>query len=130
MKLLKTITLLVLALTSYTAQANDISVLKKSLKPWQPIEVIKTDGNISVTLNAAQVTPEIYNAVVMAGVCPTIWTKDAPESYMKNVKELQIINKFKAMGYVLEKPLATCNEMGKETDDKAKIIMLSQTHLY
>lgn len=49
---------------------------------------------------------------------------------MKNVKELQILNKFKAMGYVLEKPLTTCNEMGKETDDKAKIIMLSQTHLY
>lgn len=130
MKYYKTAALLALALTSYTAQANDVSTLKKSLKPWQPIEITKTDGNISVTLNAAQVTSEIYNAVVMAGVCPTIWTKDAPASYMKNVKELQILNKFKAMGYVLEKPLATCNEMGKETDDRAKTIMLSQTHLY
>lgn len=130
MKYYKTAALLALALTSYTAQANDVSTLKKSLKPWQPIAITKTDGNISVTLNAAQVTSEIYNAVVMAGVCPTIWTKDAPASYMKNVKELQILNKFKAMGYVLEKPLATCNEMGKETDDRAKTIMLSQTHLY
>lgn len=123
-------TSLIISSVACAAQSSDIQTIKKSLKPWQPMEVTNTDGNISVALNAAQVTPEIYNAVVMAGVCPTIWTKDAPESYMKNVKELQILNKFKAMGYVLEKPLATCNEMGKETDDRAKTIMLSQTHLY
>jgi len=49
---------------------------------------------------------------------------------MKTTKELHILNKHKAKGYVLREPLATCNEMGKENEERAKVIMLSNTHLY
>ncbi|WP_391487646.1 hypothetical protein [Leclercia tamurae] len=130
LKYFKVAALFALALTSYTAQANDTSVLKKSLKPWQPIEVSKVGGKLVVVLDANQVTPTIYDAVISAGVCMDIWTKDVPANYLKSVKELNIMNKHKAQGYVLEQPLATCNEMGKETDERAKVIMLSHTHLF
>ncbi|ENT6391511.1 TPA: hypothetical protein ACGBKX_001180 [Salmonella enterica subsp. enterica serovar Paratyphi A] len=59
-----------------------------------------------------------------------VWTKDVPDSYMKTTKELHVLNKHKAFGYVLEQPLATCNEMGKEPDDRAKVMMLSKTHMF
>ncbi|WP_258364692.1 hypothetical protein [Enterobacter hormaechei] len=130
LKYFKVAALLALALTSYTAQANDISTLKKSLKPWQPIEVSKSGDTLTVILNENQITPTIYDAVISAGVCSDIWTKSVPAKYLETVKELHILNKHKFKGYVLEQPLATCNEMGKETDERAKVIMLSHTHLF
>ncbi|QZY38390.1 hypothetical protein HU826_07780 [Enterobacter cancerogenus] len=130
LKFFKAVAFFTLAVTSYTAQANDISVLKKSLKPWQPIEVSKNGDNMVVVLDANQVTPEIYDAVISAGACMNIWTKDVPANYLKSIKELQILNKHKGQGYVLEQPLTTCNEMGKEQPKNANVIMLSNTHLY
>ncbi|WP_249039993.1 hypothetical protein [Enterobacter roggenkampii] len=130
MKLLKTTLLLSLALMSFTSQANDVATLKKSLKPWQPIEVSKSGDTLTVILNENQITPTIYDAVISSGVCSDIWTKSVPAKYLETVKELHVLNKHKFKGYVLEKPLATCNEMGKETDERAKVIMLSHTHLF
>lgn len=130
LKLLKTTLLLSLALMSFTSQANDVSTLKKSLKPWQPIEVSKSSETLTVTLNENQITPDVYDAIISAGACMAIWTKDAPANYLKTVKELHILNKHKAQGYVMENPLDTCNEMGKETEVKAKGIMLSHTRLF
>lgn len=130
LKLLKTTLLLSLVLTSFTSQANDIATLKKSLKPWQPIEVSKSGDTLTVVLNENQITPTVYDAIISAGACMAIWTKDAPANYLKSVKELHILNKHKAQGYVMENPLDTCNEMGKETEVKAKGIMLSHTRLF
>lgn len=130
LKLFKSLAFFIIALTSYTAQANDVSTLKKSLKPWQPIEVSKSGDTLMVVLDEKQITPNIYDAVINTGVCADIWTKHVPAKYLESVKELHILNKHKFKGYVLEQPLATCNEMGKETDERAKVIMLSHTHLF
>ncbi|UXD93385.1 hypothetical protein K2Y34_13230 [Cronobacter sakazakii] len=115
---------------SFTSQANDVATLKNSLKPWQPIEVSKSSDTLTVTLKENQITPTIYDAIISAGACMDIWTKDVPVKYLKTVKELHILNKHKVQGYVLENPLDTCNEMGKETEVKAKVIMLSHTRLF
>lgn len=130
MNYFKTSALFALALTTYTAQANDASTLKKSLKPWQPIEVSKSGDTLTVVLNENQITPTVYDAIISSGACMDIWTKDVPAKYLQSVKEIHILNKYKAQGYVLEQPLATCNEIGKEQPEKAKVIMLSHTHLY
>lgn len=130
LKYFKAAALFALALTSYTAQANDISTLKKSLKPWQPIEVSKSGDTLMVVLNENRITPDVYDAVISSGACMDIWTKDVPTKYLESVKELHILNKHKAQGYVLEQPLSTCNEMGKEQPERAKVIMLSHTHLF
>lgn len=130
MRYFKAVALFTLALSSYTAQANDTSTLKKSLEQWQPIEVSKSGDTLTVVLNENQVTPAIYDSVISAGVCSDIWIKSVPAKYLESVKELHILNKHKFKGYVLEQPLNTCNEMGKEQPDRAKVIMLSHTHLF
>lgn len=127
---LKAVALFALVLTSYSVQANDTSTLKKSLKPWQPIEVSKSGDTLTVVLNENQVTSNIYDAVISSGACVDIWTKDVPAKYLESIKEIHILNKHKAQGYVLEQPLKTCNEMGKEQPERAKVIMLSHTHLF
>lgn len=127
---IKAIVLFAFTLTTYTAHANDISTLKKSLKPWQPIEVSKSKDAVTVVIDDRQITDTIYDAVINAGVCPNIWTNDVPAKYLESVKELHIVNKHKAQGYVFENPLNSCNEMGKEAPEKAKTIMLSNTHIF
>ena len=77
-----------------------------------------------------QITDTIFDPVINAGVCPKIWTNDVPAKYLESIKELRILNKHKTQGYVFENPLNSCNEMGKETPEKAKAIMLSNTHLF
>ncbi|MEB4674622.1 hypothetical protein MXL54_07570 [Enterobacteriaceae bacterium G50] len=130
MKLVNVVALLAFTLTSYSAQASDTSVMKKSLKAWQPIEVSKSGSTLTVVLDTNQVSETAYDAVISSGACMAIWTNDVPDKYLISVKELHILNKHKAQGYVLEQPLKTCNEMGKEQEEKAKIIMLSNTHLF
>lgn len=120
----------ILLCTTAQAQTNNVKTLQKQLRLWQPIEINEINNIVTVVLDTNQVTSEIYDAVISSGVCMDVWTKDVPNSYMKTTKELQILNKHKAFGYVLENPLATCNEMGKEPDDKAKVVMLSKTHMF
>lgn len=130
LKFIKTATLIAFAFLTHSALASDITTLTKSLKPWQPLEITKSKDGLTVILDADQITPTIFDAVISSGACMDIWTHDVPAKYLESVKELRILNKHKAQGYVFEQPLNTCNEMGKETDDKAKVIMLSHTHLF
>jgi len=123
-------TLLTLTLLAHTAHASDITTLTQSLKPWQPVEITQSKDNMTVVLDSNQITPTIFDAVISAGACMDIWTHDVPAKYLESVKELRILNKHKAQGYVLEQPLNACNEMGKDTPERAKVIMLSHTHLF
>ncbi|EPV3025866.1 hypothetical protein ABI309_02415 [Citrobacter youngae] len=130
MRHFKLIVLVTSAILAGSASASDITTLTKSLKPWQPVEITKSKDAVTVVIDDKQITDTIYDAVINAGVCPNIWTKDVPAKYLESIKELRIVNKHKAQGYVFENPLNSCNEMGKETPEKAKTIMLSNTHLF
>ena len=130
MKAIHAATLLTLTLLAHTAHASDITTLTQSLKPWQPVEITQSKDNMTVVLDSNQITPTIFDAVISAGACMDIWTHDVPAKYLESVKELRILNKHKAQGYVLEQPLNACNEMGKDTPERAKVIMLSHTHLF
>lgn len=130
MRNFKLIVLVTSAILAGSASASDITTLTKSLKPWQPVEITKSKDAVTVVIDDRQITDTIYDAVINAGVCPNIWTKDVPAKYLESIKELRIVNKHKAQGYVFENPLDSCNEMGKETPEKAKTIMLSNTHLF
>ncbi|EPK8264276.1 hypothetical protein [Klebsiella pneumoniae] len=132
MKLLK-ITLLctVAALPSRAfSQSIDAQILMKSLKPWQPVGIeVKTDS-MNIKLPTATVTSDAYEALISSGVCTPVWVKSAPEEYLKNTKEIHVVNKFSAQGYTFETPLITCKKMGALMDDEAKTLMYENTHGY
>jgi hypothetical protein len=81
-----------------------------------------------VTLNENQITPTVYDAIISASACMDIWTNDVPVKYLNTVKELYILNKHKAQGYVLENPLDTFQEMGKVTPENAKAVLFRILH--
>ncbi|UNK60769.1 hypothetical protein [Buttiauxella ferragutiae] len=116
--------------SSALAQNVNTKVLNKYLAPWQPVEITAEKEGVLVALPSRSITPEIYDLVIKTGVCNSIWTKDAPSSYLVGVKYLHITNQFKATGYSLETPLNTCKEMGDLSPTDAKTLMLSKTHLF
>ncbi|HDS9504119.1 MULTISPECIES: hypothetical protein [Klebsiella] len=132
MKLFKIVLLCSATALSCSAfsQSVDIRVLKKSLNPWQPIEIMDNKNISKIVLPTTTVTSDAYEALISSGVCTPVWVKDAPEGYLKNTKEIHVVNKFSAQGYTFENPLITCKKMGALMDDEAKTLMYENTHGY
>ncbi|GKL46080.1 hypothetical protein NUBL13453_34380 [Klebsiella pneumoniae] len=87
--------------------------------------------NISkIVLPTTTVTSDAYEALISSGICTPVWVKSAPEGYLKNTKEIHVVNKFSAQGYTFENPLITCKKMGALMDDEAKTLMYENTHGY
>lgn len=132
MSFIKTAVISTLLLLSGNALAQSASqqALQKALKPWQPVEVTKKDHELTVVLPGKSVPPEAYEAVIMSGICPTIWNKSLSKSSIKDVTKLNVTNQYKMSGYSFEDPISTCDEIGKLMDQPAKVKMMSRTSLF
>ncbi|HDU3454342.1 TPA: hypothetical protein RFJ86_003202 [Klebsiella pneumoniae] len=132
MKLFKIVLLCSATILSCSAfsQSVDLQVLKKSLNPWQPIEIMDNKNISKIVLPTTTVTSDAYEALISSGICTPVWVKSAPEGYLKNTKEIHVVNKFSAQGYTFENPLITCKKMGALMDDEAKTLMYENTHGY
>lgn len=116
--------------TSVRAQESDSSILKSKLKPWQPTEVTLNSDQITVVTPSASITSEVYSSIVSSGVCSPIWTKAVPVHYLKNIKQINVTNKFKTLGYSFENPLSVCKEMGNLMEKPATTVMLGNTRTF
>lgn len=112
------------------AQSASQQALQKALKPWQPVEVTKKDHELTVALPGKSMTPEAYEAVIKNGICMPIWTKSQVTDALKGVDKLNVTNQYKTLGYSFEKPLSTCEEMGKLTGQPSTTLMMSRTSLF
>lgn len=112
------------------ANANDTTTLQKQLKPWQPMEITTKNNALMVVLPGKKITPDSYNNLIMSGVCSPIWTHDTPDLYLKDVKELSIVNQYKSIGYVFSDPLKTCNEIAPLMEKPGQVLLSSKTRLY
>ncbi|CAH5634310.1 hypothetical protein AI2943V1_1280 [Klebsiella oxytoca] len=120
--------LALLASFTVAAQPSNLFILKKSFNEMQPLSIKDSNGVITVVLDAASITPEIYDTAVYS-VCSPAWLHKENTAYLKNTTSVRILNKFSAMGYVLEKPKATCDKAGEEQEEQSKITILSNTHV-
>lgn len=116
--------------SSANAAGSDITTLKSKLNPWQPIEVSLNGDQITVVTPSANITSDIYSTIVSSGICSPIWTKDVPANYLKTIRQINVTNKFKAIGYSFENPLSVCKEMGNLMEKPATVVMLGNTHTY
>lgn len=123
---------LLLTITSVPAIAQSVNVqmLKKSLNEWQPLNISEDHNIITVTMKEPQITPDFYDFVAPQGICSPLWLDDKKGLYLKNIKEVRILNKFNAFGYVLETPRAICDEAGKAQPKESKVLILSKTRLF
>jgi hypothetical protein len=116
--------------SSVVAKESDTATLKIKLKPWQPSEIALNGDQITVVLPGANINSDTYGLIISSGICSPIWTRDVPAGYLKNIKQINIINKFKTIGYSFENPLSVCKEMGNLMDKPAATLMLGNTHTY
>lgn len=112
------------------AQSVNVQLLQKSFKQWQPLGVSEEGNIITITMNEARITPELYDFAAEQGVCSPLWLDDKKATYLIKTKEIRVLNKFNSAGYVLETPRAICNEAGKTQPEQSKILILSKTHLF
>ncbi|MCK2182099.1 hypothetical protein MUN35_20660 [Hafnia paralvei] len=124
-----TATAVLFSINTY-AQANDAKTLQEQLKPWQPMEITNKNNSLMVVLPGGEITPDAYNNLIMTGVCSPILTHDTPASYLKNIKEVSIVNQYKSLGYIFSDPLKTCNEIGPLMEKPALVLLSSKTRLY
>lgn len=122
--------LLILFSASMAAHASNLTVLQKSLKDWAPISISDKRGVIEIVMNEDRLTPQIYNAVINMGVCPPLWFGAKGSSYLKNTKEVRVLNRHSHSGFVLESPKTSCDEVGKATGDSWSIVINSHTHSF
>ncbi|MFJ5480894.1 hypothetical protein [Pectobacterium carotovorum] len=122
--------LLIMASFSTFAQSHNQSTLQKSLSPWKPLAISESAGAIAITMNEDRITPEIYSAVIKMGVCTPLWFGDKKSAYLKNTKEISILNRNNHSGFVFENPKSSCEEAGKAKDGGGDIVISSNTHSY
>ena len=95
------------------------SLLDQSLKAWNPKDVTLSEQSLHITLPQRKITPEIYQAVIEAGMC----VYEVMGGSLPNVSEVVVLNQFSAQGYVFEQGHAFC-------DDKRDLPILGMTHWY
>ncbi len=115
---------------SALAQSSDIPALKKSLKVWRPTEITIKNNITTVALPGNALTSEAYETIITNGICMSIWTKSTPKNFLSNIKEMNLVNQYKAAGFIFENPAQTCDEMGKLMDQPAKTLLASKTRVY
>lgn len=120
-----------IALSSFGtfAKSANLTELQKSLNDMQPLSISDDRGIITVVLNEASITSDIYDNAIL-GVCSPAWMNSNNSAYLKNTKEVHILNKFSYSGYAFESPRTTCDEAGKLQPDESKVTLLSKTRLY
>ncbi|WP_338803322.1 hypothetical protein WDV76_14100 [Xenorhabdus griffiniae] len=121
-------TLLLLASCGVFAQSTNLSALQKSMKMWQPLSISDSGDIVTLTMNEDRVTDKIYHSVIEYGICAPLWLDDKNTSYLKNTKEIRVLNKHNYIGYVFENPRASCGELGKVTDENVSLTISSHTH--
>lgn len=129
---MKKITCALLLLSSFGAfaQTANQAILQNSLKPWQPLSIDDTEGVVTLTMNEDRISNTIYEAVVKGSICAPVWFEDKKTAFLKNTKEIRVLNKHSWSGMVFENPRASCDEVGKAMDGDDKVIIMSHTHMH
>lgn len=117
-------------LFSASVYANNVEIISKSVKSWQPVSVTEQDNLITISINTKQLTQDDYERISTIGLCPAFWNDNKDNSSLKKIKAINLLNKYQAAGFVLESPHSTCTKIGNVPPEKADIILLSNTHIY
>ncbi|AID90815.1 hypothetical protein [Klebsiella michiganensis] len=121
---------LFLVSASVTAQASNEAVLQKSLKPWNPLSIESSAGVVTLVMNEDSVTTQIFNSIIRMGVCSPLWLNPQKNTYLKNTKEVRVLNRYSHSGFVFENPRSSCNEAGQAKGDGSELIIASHTHAF
>ena len=104
------------------ANAADLTAM------WQPEQIRISGEKLILVLPQHRITEQIYLALLTTGLCmgPLI------EKPLDGISEIQVLNQFRAQGYVYEKGLEDCEAFNNRPagDAMTKIQVLGATHLY
>ena len=119
--------MLLLIMVGPVAHAQTVTKqTEKSLEMWQPHSITSRNGSLIVLSKERRVTDQIYRAMI-GGIC--MGTIKRPAS-LSSVKEIKILNRFGAQGYVFEGGRKQCKKINDMPMSKTKIYILGRTHMH
>ena len=111
-----------------SASADAVDDAREVLKSWAPTSIEEQEGTLTVILPQRQITPDIYSASILAGLCL------APifDLELEGVREVEILNEFGAQGYVRESGIEGYEELNelRVDDSNRTLYLMAQTHIY
>lgn len=110
-----------------TGYAGPVEDAETALEPWQPVEVRRNGATLIVQLPQRRITLTIYEAVMVAGLCPSVGMDWAD---LGNIEHVCILNSFNTQGFVFEGGQAACKEIAKLPIKDAKGSLLGHTHAF
>lgn len=120
--------LLLLASASVTAQTSNESVLYKSLNSWSPLSINDRDGIVTLVMGDDHVSPQVYESVILMGVCAPFLSQKAHVWYLKNTSEVHVVNRVGHAGFSFESPRKSCKEVAQSKGDDAGLVISTYTH--
>ena len=109
------------------ASADAVTDAKKALEVWDPVSVEMRQSSLIVVAKERRVTAKIYNAMIYAGIC--LWAGTGRVE-LSGVKEVVILNRFRASGWVFEGGAEECKRMANVPFSKVNLMIAGQTHMY
>lgn len=110
--------------TSRTTSA--VPEARKALEMWEPLSIHMKGSSLVIVAKERRVTSRIYNAM-MSGICAYAGTGRIT---LAGVKEIVILNRFGASGWVFEGGTPECKRLVNVPVSKLDLLIGGQTHTY
>lgn len=108
------------------ALADAVMETRQALELWEPVSVEKKRSSLIVIVKEKRLTAKIYDAMI-GGIC--VWV-GAGEAKLQGVKEIAILNRFRASGRIFEGGATACERVFRAPGSELSIIIAGQTHMY
>jgi len=104
-----------------------LEMMKTSLKPWQPQSTELSSGILSIVLPQDRITDDIFRAVIMSGICGSLFSSG---KRWEGVKEVQVINRHNRQGYIFEGGEHECVEIADMGNKAAVNYIFGKARLF
>ena len=116
-----------MSLGQHASAQNATEEAAQALAMWQPVSIERVDFALIVTTKERRVTENIYQAMMLAGMCAFV---QAGRIRLAGITGVVILNRFEASGWVFEGGASECKSIMAFPRDARSLRLLGHSHLY
>ncbi len=94
---------------------------------WRALSVDRDSSRLVVTMPDSRVNNDAYSSLIIDKLCPSV---RRGEFSLQGVREILVLNRFVAQGYVFEGGASGCQDLEGMSDQDAELELLGRTHMH
>ncbi len=119
--------ILAMALMVAATASADTAKISNAVDLWNPLTIDEAKGTTKITFDQQNITPQIFEAVIISGLCAK---QGSDTALLENVNEVAILNRHGGQGFIYETGGATCSELISVPMATARLLLLGATRGY